>query len=69
MADAMKRNTSSRLTKWLVAGPPLVFLTLFFLLPALIMVVASVRYPGEFGALAPLFPTRPGEDAGLTLEN
>jgi spermidine/putrescine transport system permease protein len=33
------------------------------------MVVASFRYPGEFGGLAPLVATRPGEDAGLTAEN
>ncbi len=44
------------------------FLVVFFLLPALIMVVASLRYPGEFGGLAPLVSTRPGEEAGLTLE-
>jgi len=53
----------------LVSGPPFVFLAVFFLLPALIMVVASVRYPGEFGALAPIFGGVPGEDRGLTLEN
>jgi len=45
-----------------------VFLVVFFLLPALIMVVASLRYPGEFGGLAPLVSARPGEEAGLTLE-
>src|SRR5436190_173221 len=33
------------------------------------MVVASLRYPGEFGGLAPLVSTRPGEEAGLTLES
>jgi spermidine/putrescine transport system permease protein len=38
----------------------------FFVLPALIMVVASFRYPGEHGGLAPLV-ARDGE-AGLTLE-
>ena len=35
----------------------------------LIMVVASVRYPGEFGGLAPLFGAEPGEDGGITFEN
>src|SRR5437588_11930668 len=55
--------------KWLVGGPPFVFLVAFFLLPALIMVVASLRYPGEFGGLAPLVSTKPGEEAGLTLES
>ncbi|MFA5915169.1 MAG: ABC transporter permease [Burkholderiales bacterium] len=59
---------SERLTKWLIAGPPLAFLLLFFLLPSLIMALASLRYPGEFGGLAPL-AVRPGEEGGLTLEN
>ncbi len=40
--------------KWLVSGPPLVYLLLFFAIPALIMVLASFRTPGEFGGLAPL---------------
>ena len=59
---------AERLTKWLIAGPPLAFLLAFFLLPALIMALASLRYPGEFGGLAPL-AARPGEEGGLTLEN
>jgi spermidine/putrescine transport system permease protein len=60
---------SQRTLSWLVGGPPFAFLVVFFLLPALIMVVASFRYPGEFGGLAPLFPTKPGEEAGLTAES
>jgi spermidine/putrescine transport system permease protein len=68
-AETSSRTQSGRLTKWLVSGPPLVFLGIFFVLPALIMVVASVRYPGEYGALAPIFGGTPGEDSGLTLEN
>ena len=59
---------AERLTKWLIAGPPIAFLLAFFLLPALIMALASLRYPGEFGGLAPL-AARPGEEGGLTLEN
>jgi len=43
-----------RLGKWLVSGPPLVYLVVFFALPTLIMVLASFRTPGEFGGLAPL---------------
>jgi len=57
------------MTRWLVSGPPFLFLLVFFLVPSLIMVVASFRYPGEFGALAPVFGAQAGEDAGLTLEN
>ncbi len=69
VAETSTRSRSGRLTRLLVSGPPLVFLVVFFLLPALIMVVASVRHPGEFGALAPIFGDVPGEDRGLTLEN
>ena len=55
--------------RWLIAGPPTLFLLVFFLAPALIMVLASFRYPGEFGGLAPLMGA-PGEaEAGLTGEN
>ena len=43
-----------RLTRWLVSGPPFVFMAVFFVLPALIMVLASFRFPGEHGGLAPL---------------
>ena len=47
-------RTSGRLGKWLVSGPPLLYLTIFFAIPTLIMVLASFRTPGEFGGLAPL---------------
>jgi spermidine/putrescine transport system permease protein len=40
--------------KWLVIGPPLLYLLVFFAIPSLIMVLASFRTPGEFGGLAPL---------------
>ena len=64
----MAAPRAERLTKWLIAGPPLAFLLAFFLLPALIMTLASLRYPGEFGGLAPL-AARPGEEGGLSFEN
>lgn len=48
------RERTARAGKWLVSGPPLVYLLLFFAVPALIMVLASFRTPGEFGGLAPL---------------
>lgn len=51
MAEA--RTQPAGLTKWLVTLPPTVFLLAFFLLPALIVVAASFREPGEFGGLAP----------------
>jgi spermidine/putrescine transport system permease protein len=56
-----------RATRWVVAAPPILFLGAFFVLPALIMVAASFRHPGEFGGLAPWL-ARPGVDSGLTLE-
>ena len=40
--------------KWLVSGPPLLYLLVFFAIPTLIMVLASFRTPGDFGGLAPL---------------
>jgi spermidine/putrescine transport system permease protein len=56
---------------WLISGPPLLYLVVFFAIPTLIMVLASFRYPGEFGGLAPL--VQRGEDGqrivNLTLEN
>ncbi len=48
------RERAARAGRWLVSGPPLVYLVLFFAVPALIMVLASFRTPGEFGGLAPL---------------
>jgi len=50
----MPVRAEGRWGKWLVSGPPLLYLLVFFAIPALIMVVASFRTPGEFGGLAPL---------------
>jgi len=52
--SGMRARNSERLGKWLVAGPPLAYLIVFFAIPTLIMVLASFRTPGEFGGLAPL---------------
>jgi spermidine/putrescine transport system permease protein len=52
-------RTTGRIGRWLVSGPPLVYLLIFFAIPTLIMVLASFRSPGEFGGLAPLV-----DDAG-----
>ena len=41
--------------RWLVSGPPILYLIVFFVIPSLIMVLASFRTPGEFGGLAPLY--------------
>ncbi|MDE2117316.1 MAG: ABC transporter permease [Betaproteobacteria bacterium] len=65
---ARKLLAPARLTKWAVSGPPFVFLLLFFVLPGVIMVIASFRYPGEFGGLAPLAAADPNTLHGFTLE-
>jgi len=49
-----ERTARGGATRWAVSLPPALFLVAFFLLPALIMVLASFRHPGEFGGLAPL---------------
>jgi spermidine/putrescine transport system permease protein len=59
-----------RLAEWLVSGPPLAYLIVFFAIPTLIMVAASFRYPGDFGGLAPLvYRDEEGMHLDLTAEN
>ena len=43
------------LARWLISGPPLLYLVIFFVVPCLIMVLASFRSPGDYGGLAPIF--------------
>jgi spermidine/putrescine transport system permease protein len=63
-------SKQSRLHKWLIGGPPLAYLVVFFAVPVLIMVVASFRYPGEFSGLAPLFlEDETGRHLDLTIES
>ena len=38
---------AERLGKWLVSGPPLLYLLVFFAAPTLIMVLASFRSPAR----------------------
>jgi spermidine/putrescine transport system permease protein len=58
-------RTSGRLGKWLVSGPPLAYLLVFFAAPTAIMVLASFRTPGEFGGLAPLVDENGALDLNL----
>jgi spermidine/putrescine transport system permease protein len=51
---ALSMQKRARLGRWLVSGPPVLYLLVFFAAPALIMVLASFRTPGDFGGLAPL---------------
>lgn len=57
------RSQPAGFTRWIVTLPPTLFLLAFFLLPALIVVIAGFRQTGEFGGLAPLDGV-----AGLTLD-
>jgi spermidine/putrescine transport system permease protein len=67
MTSGVKQN---RLHKWLIGGPPLAYLVVFFAIPVLIMVVASFRNPGEFGGLAPIFADGDGgRQLDLTTES
>jgi spermidine/putrescine transport system permease protein len=51
---------AGRWHKWLISGPPLLYLLVFFAIPTLIMVVASFRRPGKYGGLAPLVVEKDG---------
>jgi spermidine/putrescine transport system permease protein len=50
----MAAPRDGRAGRWLVTGPPLLYLLVFFAAPTLLMVLASFRTPAEFGGLAPL---------------
>ncbi|MBS1154328.1 MAG: transporter permease [Proteobacteria bacterium] len=54
---------NNRVSKWLISGPPLLYLILFFAIPTLIMAFAAFRFPGDYGGLLPLVGTN---DAGAT---
>jgi spermidine/putrescine transport system permease protein len=58
-------STRERAAKWLVSGPPLLYLVVFFAAPTLIMVLASFRSPGEFGGLAPFVDETGSVDLNL----
>ncbi len=53
-ASSLPTRAASELSRQRLLGlAPALFLVVFFLAPALIMVFASIREPGEFGGLAP----------------
>jgi spermidine/putrescine transport system permease protein len=55
MIKGVKGKTKdARIARFLVGGPPLLFLLVFFVAPSLIMILTSFRFPGEFGGLAPI---------------
>jgi spermidine/putrescine transport system permease protein len=55
MTDKRSHQVGQRdaATRWLVSLPPTLFLVVFFLAPALLMIGASFQQPGDFGGLAP----------------
>jgi len=59
-------QAKGRFNQWLISGPPLVYLLVFFAVPTLIMVVASFRYPGLYGGLKPIIGD---QGVALTTEN
>lgn len=62
--------SSERWTRLIITAPPLLYLLVFFAAPALIIGLASLRNPGDFGGLAPLVYTdETGRHLDLTLEN
>ncbi len=57
-------------TKALLTLPPAVYLFLFFAVPGLMMLLASFRFPGDYGGLAPWYYVEDGSlTFDLTLEN
>ncbi|MGH8763044.1 MAG: ABC transporter permease [Nitrosospira sp.] len=60
--DIKENAKKNRIARFLVSGPPLLFLVVFFVVPSLIMILTSFRFPGEFGGLAPI--TAPAGEAG-----
>lgn len=65
----MSETSQNRWTRWAISAPPTLFLLAFFLVPALIVVLASFQFPGEFGGLAPLTDPGDGREHGFTLVN
>ncbi|MCB5197421.1 ABC transporter permease [Deefgea salmonis] len=53
----MAKNKS--LGRWLISGPPLLYLLIFFAIPTLIMAFAAFRFPGDYGGLLPLIDINP----------
>jgi spermidine/putrescine transport system permease protein len=47
------------LARWLISGPPLLYLLIFFAVPTLIMAFAAFRFPGDYGGLLPFWHTDP----------
>ncbi len=56
--------------KALLTLPPAIYLFVFFAVPGLLMLLASFRFPGDYGGLAPWYYVEDGSlSFDLTLEN
>lgn len=68
--QSIRFNSINHLEKWSLSTPPLAFMLAFLMLPVLIMILASLRYPGEFGGLAPISLSLDKKTAtGITLDS
>jgi spermidine/putrescine transport system permease protein len=47
------------LARWLISGPPLLYLLIFFAVPTLIMAFAAFRFPGDYSGLLAFWHTDP----------
>ncbi|MFA6972775.1 MAG: ABC transporter permease [Gallionella sp.] len=68
MTKPRNPGSPAHLGKWLVSGPPFLFLLLMLAAPGVITVLASFSYPGEFGGLAPIITADKNTLHGMTLE-
>ncbi|WP_348943949.1 ABC transporter permease [Chitinibacter sp. FCG-7] len=62
-------SKSNRINKWLISGPPLLYLIIFFAIPSLIMAFAAFRFPEDYGGLLPLIGVNPDTGANELLVN
>lgn len=53
------------LARWLISGPPLLYLLIFFAIPTLILSFAAFRFPGEYGGLLSFWHADP--ETGQTI--
>ncbi|NHQ85108.1 MULTISPECIES: ABC transporter permease [Iodobacter] len=65
----MSKVKSPGLAKWLISGPPLLYLLIFFAVPTLMMIFSAFRFPGEYGGLMPLVDINPDTGARELLIN
>lgn len=66
----MNKDNQSALYQRLISWPPLGYLLVFFAIPTLIMVMATIANPGDYGGLAPILTIdQNGWHWDITLDN